>query len=454
MNNKIKIFLLIALSILFVACANKNTPIKDLSMPQDASYYINQAKDINLPPQILQDLKKNYLQTWFSPWTTMEVNENKNEVFWIVPSLLKSPGYGENLEKNSLEYTHKIYEDMDLDHYPSADTKAIITSDTNVRAVPTDKPRYNSPNNYPFDRWQNSLIFQGTPVLITHYDLTKQWAHIQSSFVYGWVKVGDVAKVSKKDISYLLSLKNYVVPDADKIPLYDNSGNFLTQARMGEIFALKPQENNTKEKKKQDSKEVYIYKKKPDGYVALITATIKDSDFSSFPKKLDFNSMASVINSMMGEKYGWGGSLENRDCSAFTRDSFANFGILLPRNSAAQVKYAKNMVDLSSFKPKEKEKYIIDHATPFATILWLKGHIMLYIGTYNGKAVVAHNAWSIGTSTLFSKQQNMLGGVVITTLWAGEEKNGIFSHSKLLIDRVLGMSDLYNFALDDTNKNQ
>lgn len=458
-----KTFLLFFLALLLFGCVNKNAPLADLSLPQDANFYIEQNKGIELPPEVLKELKQNYLKTWFSPWTTMEVNQDANEVFWAAPPLLKNPGYGENLKKNSLEYTSKIYEDMDISNYPSASVKAVITTDTSVRAVPTDKPRYNSPKGYPFDRWQNSLIFQGTPVLITHYDLSRKWAHIQSSFVYGWVKITDIAKIHQKDIDYLLSLKNYVVPDKDNIPLYDSKGNFLTNARIGEIFALKPITKSTAKKsskkiKKPDtevsttpSKEIYTYKKNLDGYAILIPADIEGLPFSVFPKKMDSNAMASIINSMMGERYGWGGALENRDCSAFTRDSFANFGILLPRNSASQVKFADNMIDLSKMDAKEKEKYIIDHATPFATILWLKGHIMLYIGTYKGKAMAAHSAWSITTSTLFSKKENILGGVVITSLWVGKEKNGVLFKSKMLIDRILGMSDLYSYALSDQN---
>ncbi|PAF53325.1 hypothetical protein BKH42_06680 [Helicobacter sp. 13S00482-2] len=455
-----KIFFTIFLVLFLVGCANKNAPLADLSLPQDANYYIDQAKEFELSPKVLKELKENYLKTWFSPWTTMEVDKDTDNVFWVGPSLLKTPGYGENLKKNTLEYTSKIYEDMDIPNYPSASIKAVIITDTSVRAVPTDKPKYNSPEGYPFDRWQNSLIFQGTPVLITHYDLSRQWAHIQSSFVYGWVKVSDVAKMHQKDISYLLSIKDYVVPDKDKTPLYDSKGNFITNARVGEIFPNKPldkvstQKNSKTSKAKENTpndsiKEVYVYKKGVDGYAILVPASIEGLAFSPFPKKMDMSAMASIINSMVGERYGWGGLLENRDCSAFTRDSFANFGILLPRNSASQVKYANNMVDLSNMSSKEKEQYIINHATPFATILWLKGHIMLYIGTYNGKAMIAHSAWSITTSTLFSKTENLLGGVVITSLWVGKEKNGILFKSKMLIDRILGMSDLYDYALKE-----
>ena len=101
------------------------------------------------------------------------------------------------------------------------------------------------------------------------------------------------------------------------------------------------------------------------------------------------------------------------------------------------------MQDLSHLSRKQKERYIIEHGIPFGSVLYLKGHIMLYIGEYQRRAMVAHSAWSVKTSTLFRKYKNMLGGVVVTSLYAGKEHNGIFSKT-LLIDRVVGITNLYS----------
>ncbi|RAX51701.1 SH3 domain-containing protein [Helicobacter sp. 10-6591] len=45
-------------------------------------------------------------------------------------------------------------------------------------------PKFSKKTGYPFDRWQNSLIFAGTPVLITHFDTSLRFAHIQAGFVF------------------------------------------------------------------------------------------------------------------------------------------------------------------------------------------------------------------------------------------------------------------------------
>ncbi|GAA8720593.1 SH3 domain-containing C40 family peptidase [Helicobacter pylori] len=429
----------------------KDFTLKDLSLPQEASSYLassqNSSHNNSIDPQALREnLKESYLKAWYSPWLDAKVKSNKKEVFWILKEMNKSTGYGEDLKPNAKAFNDELIKSMDIEHYPSAKIKAVVVRDSDVRAVPTNKPYYLSQKGYPFDRYQNSLIFQGTPVLITHFNTDKTYAHIQSSFVYGWIKVSDLAYMRDKDIELLTKIKNYVMPIKDKIPLYTDYGDFYTDARVGELFALIPQSQNASQNPQKKELKAYGFLRDAKGYATLQSVILNEKDFFVFPKAFTSENMAYFIDTMLGQKYGWGGLLGNRDCSAFTRDSFANFGILLPRNSYAQSRYANNYVDLSSMKAKEKEDYIIKNATPFGTLIYLKGHIMLYLGAYNHQAIVAHSIWSVQTQKHFKTLSHKIGGVVITSLWLAEEHNGAFSKKKLLIDRVLGMSDLKDFV--------
>ncbi|WNE32694.1 C40 family peptidase [Helicobacter pylori] len=445
-------YFLVVFLFLFVGCTKKDFALKDLSLPQEASSYLaspqngsnnNQSIDSQA---LRENLKESYLKAWYSPWLDAKVKSNKKEVFWILKEMNKSTGYGEDLKPNAKALNDELIKSMDIEHYPSVKIKAVVTRDSDVRAVPTNKPFYLSPKGYPFDRYQNSLIFQGTPVLITHFNTDKTYAHIQSSFVYGWIKVSDLAYMRDKDIELLTHLKDYVMPIKDKIPLYTGYGDFYTNARVGELFALIPQSQKTPEKSPKKELKAYGFLRDAKGYAALQSVILEEKDFFVFPKAFTSENMAYFIDTMLGQKYGWGGLLGNRDCSAFTRDSFANFGILLPRNSYAQSRYANNYVDLSSMKAKEKEDYILKNATPFGTLIYLKGHIMLYLGAHNHQAIVAHSIWSVQTQKHFKTLSHKIGGVVITSLWLAEEHNGAFSKKKLLIDRVLGMSDLKDFV--------
>ncbi|WP_185963035.1 SH3 domain-containing protein [Helicobacter mehlei] len=409
------------------------SPIEDgvlfdlLRLPQKASYY----SPPNAPPiPSPSKLKSAYLKRWYAPWKTMKVIKRK-EVFWMRYSLL-TPAYQEDGTPHDLKVLRHIEADMDMPHYPSVHLKGVILANTSVRAVPTDLAYYPTPQDYPSDLWQNSLIFAGTPVLITHYNKAKTYALIQSSFVVGWVRIQDVAPIKPKTIKNILSLSNYLTPLNDNIP----------NARMGQIFLKVPRTPN----------QIYTFIKDTKGFAQLIQTPINPQNFTPFPRPFTPKTMAAVIDTLLGQRYGWGGMNHHRDCSAFTRDSFASFGVFLPRNSHAQVRYAHNAIDLHKMSATKKEAYIIKHATPFATILWLKGHIMLYLGTYHNQAIVAHNIWSISISKT-RKQEHLyhVERAVITTLRLGEEHKSSLSQPNLLINRIDAMSDLYTYIVKSSH---
>lgn len=432
---RIYLVALCVVACLFVGCAKKQitTIAKDVSKyPQDARFYLVPKDELAGSSFDTRLLKEAYLKAHFSPWSA-KPNPDVKSVFWVQHSLQTTPGFGENRLPNSKEFTQGILDSMDIAHYPSAAQRAIMTESTNVRVVPSEKMRFDTEDDFPFDQWQNSWIFANTPVLITHYDKTKRWAHIQSGFVSGWILVSSVALVDVQQIARLQKA-SYILPKRDNVPLYHN-GKFLTNARVGQILPV------AKSLKERDI--VLVAVRDMQGKAQLVESTIAAQDIASFPRGFSQGRSADLINTMLGDKYGWGGYLASRDCSAFIRDIFANYGLYLPRNSLAQAQVKKSMQDLSQLSRKQKERYIIEHGIPFGSVLYLKGHIMLYIGEYQGRAMVAHSAWSVKTSTLFRKYKNMLGGVVVTSLYAGKEHNGIFSKT-LLIDRVVGITNLYS----------
>ncbi|MFA4813360.1 SH3 domain-containing protein, partial [Helicobacter pylori] len=312
-------YFLVVFLFLFVGCMKKDFTLKDLSLPQEASSYLASSQNgshnnQSIDPQALREnLKESYLKAWYSPWLDMKVKSNKKEVFWILKEMNKSTGYGEDLKPNAKAFNDELIKSMDIEHYPSVKIKAVVVRDSDVRAVPTNKPYYLSQKGYPFDRYQNSLIFQGTPVLITHFNLDKTYAHIQSSFVYGWIKVSDLAYMRDKDIELLTHLKNYVMPIKDKIPLYTDYGDFYTNARVGELFALIPQSQKTPQKPQKKELKAYGFLRDAKGYATLQSVILDEKDFFVFPKAFNSENMAYFIDTMLGQKYGWGGLLGNRD---------------------------------------------------------------------------------------------------------------------------------------------
>ena len=70
----------------------------------------------------------------------------------------------------------------------------------------------------------------------------------------------------------------------------------------------------------------------------------------------------------------------------------------------------------------KKINIILEKGIPFRTLLYLKGHIMIYIGEYQGKPLIFHNTWGIKTVDFFGNYgRNIIGKTVITTLEVGKE---------------------------------
>lgn len=76
------------------------------------------------------------------------------------------------------------------------------------------------------------------------------------------------------------------------------------------------------------------------------------------------------------------------------------FGIFLPRNSLPQSLSGKR-IDLSHYSTDQRLAYLIKYGQPFKTLVYIKGHIMLYIGNADWQGggrtvpVIYHNVWGL-----------------------------------------------------------
>ena len=80
-----------------------------------------------------------------------------------------------------------------------------------------------------------------------------------------------------------------------------------------------------------------------------------------------------------GKIYGWGGSLSSNDCSGFVRQVYSCFGLELPRNSAAIAKIYDLGGRECKYMTAGKKKEIL-RAVPAGTLLFMDGHLMIYLG--------------------------------------------------------------------------
>lgn len=424
--------LFIILQLLFVPLlfADRASAITDLRhIPQDPRLLVEApGADSSLLTEAAQARRADdYLRRHFSPWRRFEAAHSPQEAFWALERYSDSPAWGENLQRRDPAWMEELAVRCDRENYPSRADRAILVDNAALRSLPTERPHFNDPalpgEGYPFDNFQNSTAWAGTPLLVTHTSSDGAWLLVETPFAAGWVRPSQVAFVDDAFVERFT--KNaFAAVVRDELPLSDGDGRHRFQARIGMILPLV----------KADGFRLRLLVPFRDGdeRARLAEAVLKRSDALPFPVSLTPWKAATIAFRLAGKSYGWGGLYENRDCSALTRDFFAPFGLWLPRNSAGQRKEGE-VIDLRGLTSRQKEALILEKGVPFASLIGMTGHIMVYVGHREGKPLVFHSLWGLRTLDDGGKAgRHIIGRTVITTLEPGRELPRIDPEGSLL----------------------
>ncbi|MBL3518934.1 SH3 domain-containing protein [Arcobacter lanthieri] len=428
MTNYFKnIIIILAVSFLFIACNTKEAVQPTIiEAKQDEILQLSNLVDDNI---FNQELNTNeFFIKFFKPWKQTKLSYPKNEAMWGL-SYKNKKVYLENHNLATKEWFDKHIENTNFEQYNQEVKKAITLKNTNVRVIPTNSPMFYNPQlpgeGFPFDYNQNSLLKINTPIIVSHLSKDQAWAYIESHFVGGWVEINNIAFVDENFMQEF-EKANFFISVKEKFPIYDNI--FREYIKVGTIF---PKKDN-----------LFIIAKADDKQNAVIShISLDENQVEQMPLKYTSENRTKILKEFLNEPYGWGGLLNNRDCSSFTQDYFSVFGKYLHRNSKAQTINGKYL-DISNLTLEEKKEFIKQNGIPFSTLVYLKGHIMLYIGIKNNEPLVVHNIWSVRMKDKDNKEfRHIIGKAIITTLEPAKEIEGFIEDSNIL-KRVLGITIL------------
>ncbi len=382
----------------------------------------------------------------FKPW------EERVPAKWVQKALaadfnLKpTNGYAENLRPFPPEEWARLRALAQPGAYPLRREPGITVRNTALRAMPTHTPLFLNPDaageGFPFDYFQHSALWVGSPVYICHVSADGQWVLAETDFSAGWVPVEDVAVTDEAFMNRMRNLPLAALT-RDRVVLQPHGGPVdrvtgRPGAVVGHIGTLLPLlgKNST------GGLAVAFPVRGEDGRAHWSEANLPAAAAAPWPLPATPANIARLGNEMLGQPYGWGGLFENRDCSALTRDLFMAFGIRLPRNSSSQAKVGPQ-IGLADLTPEEKEARILAEGRPFLSLIRMPGHIGLYLGEFEGKPVVLHNLWGLRVNTEGPdgpvNGRAVIGKAVITTLRPGAELPNIATPASLL-DRVDSIS--------------
>jgi len=400
-----------------------NGKIYDLEhISQDVNAYL---KYINSKSS-LYNSQKNYEKMYFSVWNMKKHKDSLNAARWAFAIHKTTNSYGENLQPLKKDFFEKTYKNSNFKEYKTKNIKAITIRETNIRAFPTIKPLYRDPSlsgeGYPFDYLQNSTIHANKPILISHFSQDKEWAFVFTSFTSGWIKTNELVVLNSK-YTDLWQKAQQVSIIKEGVPIYDINGNFLFKSKIGMMFALISEDENSYTILNVSSYKNY----KPLFLKSKISKDIANKGTLKFTK----NNLKNIINEVSKTNYGWGGLNEQRDCSSMLRDLYAPFGIWLPRNSSKQANVGK-IIKLNHLSEDEKISIIKEKAIPFETFLYKKGHVMLYVGIYKNDIIIFHNMWGIKTNKDGVEGRIVIGRPIFSTLEVGKYQKYYDKDAKLL----------------------
>ncbi len=430
-----------------------NTEILDVArFDQHLASYAARLQDKGKKPLISErqqaEETARFLRLFFAPWdTTTPQATDKAFLEPYIGSAKKKPvarGYVDNENRWTQEAWEIVVKNVARETFPSLMEPAVVVQETELRHVPTALPRYTDPtkpgSGAPFDMFRATYLAIGTPVLLTHVSLDGNWVFVENALIPGWVPRNSVATVNK-GFQALYRNGTYMAFLREGVSLVDSQQNPRATSRIGMIVPRSP-----------FGEAVLIPVATPTHKARLVACRPADSEYGIYdtsllaplPLPLTAQAIAAVGQAFMGQAYGWGGEDGNRDCSLMLRDLFMPFGIWLPRNSYAQSR-AWSFTSFKGLTLTEKIEQIRT-AQPFATLLWLPGHIALYIGEEDGEPLMFHTLWGIRTKDAAGGDtgRHVVGKAVISTTKPGVELPHV-SDPRGLLQRIGGMSHLSKY---------
>jgi cell wall-associated NlpC family hydrolase len=353
-------------------------------------------------------------------------------------------GYGENFRPHDKTWIDAIAQNMDLGQFTQEavykpERRAIATANLMVRELPTADPSFYdhrlAGEGYPFDNLQISAVRPGTPLYVLGSSVDGAWRYVQTPDVQGWVRsdgvgLADAIFIDRWRAATAKSLGAVIVASA---PVRDSRGVFRFDAPAGTLLPLATNDATRPTAQAQAtrtasgasdapgtsaSRTLLVPARDVDGRAIIRTAQLSEAQIAPMPLAASPRHLAMLMKTLIGRPYGWGNSGLYNDCSSELQSIFAAFGVWLPRHSSTQMS-AGRMIDLSASTPAQRLDYLAQHGEPLRTLIYIGGHVMLYIGntTRNGVAVpvVYQDVWGLRPAD--NSRRAVIGGSVILPLF-------------------------------------
>jgi cell wall-associated NlpC family hydrolase len=275
---------------------------------------------------------------------------------------------------------------------------ALVVSRADMRTYPTADRYYKIGEDQNLDRFQENGLFPGDAVAVLHTSVDGEWTFVQSYNYAAWMHSSHIAIGERRVIEQYKNAEPFLVITGDKIHTSFNPRHPALselQLDMGIRIPLAGHDitgNSLYGQNPYASHAVLLPLRNHEGRLEIRPALIaRSKDVSRGYIPFTRENIIRQAFKFLGERYGWGHSYNARDCTGFVMEVYKTFGILMPRNTGQQG--AGLFGENTRFTPESSrdEKLGALQNLDVGDLIYVPGHVLMYIGEVNGEPYVIHD---------------------------------------------------------------
>jgi hypothetical protein len=293
-----------------------------------------------------------------------------------------------------------------------------------LRTFPSSMSAYRSADDRDIDRFQESALFPGTPVVIAHESRDGNWWFIVSHLYAAWVEKRFIAEGEAGQVfGYAQKSPYLVVTGATVKTVFTPTRPEVSELQLDmgvrvPLLADWPQHQPVNGQHPYTAHVIELPERAVDGSLRFAPALLpRTADTSRDYLPLSRANLLRQGFKFLGERYGWGHSYNARDCSGFVSDVYRSFGVQLPRNTRDQaVTPALDRITFTAADDHERRLAVL-RDLEVGDLIYIPGHVMMVIGHENGMPYVIHDTTGISyLDEAGEVTRVVLNGVSVTPL--------------------------------------
>lgn len=274
----------------------------------------------------------------------------------------------------------------------------LVVARADLRRFPTATRVFSEPGDTDIDRFQESALFPGTPVVIAHASGDGRWWFVVSPLYAAWIERRLVAEGAAREVfAYAERTPYRIVTGATVTTVATPEQAAVSRLQLDmstrvPVLADWPADRPVNGEHPYSSHVIELPLRRDDGTLTFTPALLqKRMDTNGDYLPLTRANLLRQAFKFLGERYGWGHSYDARDCSGFVSDVYRSMGVQMPRNTRDQSLSAGLRHTAFGDADDHAARVAAARALEVGDLVYIPGHVMMAIGIVDGEPYVIHD---------------------------------------------------------------